>query len=358
MGRKQMSMKEILAAMIETGASDLHLVEGNPPSLIINDDLAFHGSKPLTRYDLNLFLDEIVEDLRRKEKLFARKELDFAYELEGKARFRIHAYFQRSSVAYSVRMIPLDVPGLERLRLPGELRELAKKRSGLIFVVGPAKSGKSTTAAAMVNIINEECSTHITTIEDPIEYVYKQKKCVISQREVNEDTLSVANALRHILRQSPGVVVVDVPGDKESVKMVLEAAENGHLVICTLRAWNVVQSISKLVDYFPEGEKKRVRTQISHTLKALISQRLLRRKDGRGFVAACEVLRMNDTMRELIREDQWNKILGVMDDLRRDGMLTLNDQFAALYKEGLVDLQEIADNGPGIQGFAEMIMLQ
>jgi twitching motility protein PilT len=353
-----MTMREILTAMIEKDASDLHLIEGNPPSLIINGKLSFHGARSLTRNDLTLFLDEVMEDDRRKEKFYAQKELDFAYELEGKARFRIHAYFQRNSIAYSVRMIPLTIPTLERLRLPEDLRELTKNKSGLILVVGPAKSGKSTTVAAMVNIINEESSTHIITIEDPIEYVYRQKKCVISQREVNEDALSVADALRHILRQSPGVVVVDGIEDKESAKMVLEAAETGHLVLCTLRAWNVVQSINKLVDYFSEGEKNRVRTQISHTLRALVSQRLLRRKDGRGLVCACEVLPVNDTIRKLIREDQWSQFLLVMDDLRKEGMVTLNDRFVSLYKDGLVDLQEIADNGPGRQGYAESILLQ
>lgn len=353
-----MNMKEILTAMIEREASDLHLIQGNLPAFVVNGNLVFHGTGSLTRNDLDLFLDEVAEDDHRKEKLYARKELDFAYELEGKARFRIHAYFQRNSVAYSVRMIPLDALSLENLRLPEELRELALTKSGLIFVAGPAKSGKSTTVAAMVNIINEEASTHITTIEDPIEYIYQQKKSIIAQREVNEDTLSVADALRHIVRQSPGVVVVDGPSDKESVKMVLEAAEAGHLVICTLRGWNVVQSISKLVDHFSEGEKKRVRTQISHTLKAMVSQRLLRRKDGNGFVPACEILPTNDAMKELIREDQWNKILGVTDDLRKEGMPSLNDQFAALYKDGLVDLEEIANNGPGVQGYVEMILLQ
>jgi twitching motility protein PilT len=352
-----MNIREILASMVEKEATDLHLVEGNPPCIIAKGKLDFYGTKTLGRDDLRSFLDELLEDDQRKQRFQTQKELDFAYELPGEARFRVHAYFQRNSIAYSIRMIPLKVASLTWLRLPGEVRDLAKKRSGLVLIVGPARSGKSTTAAAMIDIINQETATHIITIEDPIEYVHKQKRCVISQREVKEDALSVPDALRHILRESPGVVVVDGIDDKESMRMVLEAAETGHLVLCTLRAWNVAQSINKLVDLFAEGEKKRARTQISHTLKAVISQRLLSRKDGHGFACACEVLPVTDGMRTIIREDRWTDIAGVMDDLRRHGFRTLNDQFAALYQEGLVELQEIEDNGPGVPGFTESIVL-
>jgi twitching motility protein PilT len=353
-----MNVKDILNTMIEKNASDLHLVEGNPPSFIINGNLSFHDNRPMTRNDLKNFLDEVVEDVNRKEKFFSEKELDFAYELEGKARFRVNAYFQRNSVAFTIRMIPLKIPTLESLHLPDNLREFTKKRSGLVLVIGPAKSGKSTTVAAMVNIINEEISTHIVTIEDPIEYVYKPKKCVVSQREVKEDTLSFADALHHILRQSPGVIVVDGIRDKESVKLLLEAVETGHLVFCTLRTWNIVQSINKLIDYFTESEKKQVRMQISHTLKGIISQRLMKRTDRHGFICACEVMQTNQTIQNLIREDKLNQIFSVMDDLRKEGMVTLNDCFLALYKQGLVDLQEILEHSPGKQGYLETFLLQ
>jgi twitching motility protein PilT len=356
-GDESMYLRDILLAMIEERASDLHLIEGNPPSFIINGELAFHGNRPLTRSHLKLFLDEVMEDEGRKEAFRVQKETDFAYELEGKARFRIHAYFQRNSIAYAIRMIPLSVPAMAELGLPEELKDLTRKRSGLILVVGPAKSGKSTTVAAMVNMINEETSTHIVTIENPIEYVYRQKKCIISQREVKEDALSVPDALRHILRQSPGVVVVDGVEDKESVRMILETAETGNLVICTLRAWNAAQSINRLLDHFPEGERKRVRTQISHTLIGLVTQRLLRRKSGKGYVCACEVLPVNDTMRGLIRDDQWNRIPEITEGLRKEGVVTMNDRFSALLKQGLVDIQEITDHGPGRSDFAESILL-
>lgn len=353
-----MNVKDILNTMIEKNASDLHLVEGNPPSFIINGVLSFYENRPLTRNDLKLFLDEVVEDNSRRQKFFTEKELDFAYELEGKARFRVNAYFQRNSVAFTIRMIPLNIPTLEALHLPDSLREFTKKRSGLVLVIGPAKSGKSTTVASMVNIINEEIPTHIVTIEDPIEYVYKQKKCVVSQREVKEDTLSFTDALRHILRQSPGVIVVDGIRDKESIKMLLETAETGHLVFCTLRTWNVVQSINKMIDYFTESEKKQVRIQISHTLRGIISQRLMRRTDGHGFICACEVMQINQTVQNLIREDKLNQIYSVMEELRKEGMITLNDCFLALYKKNLVDLQEILENSPGKQGYLETFLLQ
>lgn len=353
-----MNVKEVLNAMIEKSASDLHLIEGNPPSFIINGTLSFFDYKPLTRNELKGFLDEVTEDEARKQQFMAEKELDFAYELEGKARFRINAYFQRNSIAFSVRMIPLKIPTLEELQLPEDLKECARLRNGLVLVIGPAKSGKSTSVASMVNLINEERFLHIVTIEDPIEYVYKPKKCIISQREVKEDTNSIADALKHILRQTPGVVVVDGVKDKESVKMILEAAETGYLVFCTLRSWNVVQSINKLADFFSEGERKLVRTQLSHTLKAVVSQRLLKRADKHGFVCACETLKVNNMIQNLIREDKLNQIPMAMEDLRKEGMVTMNEVFLSLYKKGLVDIQEIIDHTSGRPGYLETLLLQ
>ena len=353
-----MNLKDILNTMIDKNASDLHLVVGNQPCFVINGKLSYYDDRLLTRNDLKSFLDEVIDDEERKQKFLSQKELDFAYELEGKARFRVNAYFQRNSIAFAIRMVPLNIRSLETLRLPEELKEFTTKRSGLVLVIGPAKSGKSTTVAAMVNRINETLPLHIMTIEDPIEYVYKPKRSVVSQREVKEDTHSFTDALQHILRQSPGVIVVDGIKDKESVKMILEAAETGHLVFCTLQTWNATQSVNKLLDFFSESEKKQVRIQISHTLKAIISQRLLRRKDGNGFVCACEVLKVNQTVRNLIREDEQNQMLSVMEDLRKEGMVTLNDQFLALYKQGLVDLSEIEEFLPEKQGYLDTFLLQ
>jgi twitching motility protein PilT len=353
-----MNVKEVLGAMVEQNASDLHLIEGNPPSFVIDGGLSFFDYKPLTRNDLKSFLDEVVEDTHRKQKFFTEKELDFAYELEGKARFRVNAYFQRNSIAFSIRMIPLKIPSMEDLQLPEELREFTKMRSGLTLVIGPAKSGKSTTVAAMVDSINQERLLHVVTVEDPIEYVYKPKKCIISQREVREDTNSVADALKHVLRQTPGVVVVDGLRDKDSVKMILEAAETGHLVFCTLRAWNVVQSINKLVDFFSESEKKQVRVQISHTLRGVISQRLLKKADKHGYVCACEVLKVNNVIQNLVREDKLNQIPMAMEELRKEGMATMNEVFLSLYKKGVVDIQEIIDHSSGRPGYVETFLLQ
>ena len=353
-----MNLKDILNTMIDKNASDLHLVVGNQPCFVTNGKLSNYDDRLLTRNDLKSFLDEVMEDEERKQKFLSQKELDFAYELEGKARFRVNAYFQRNSIAFAIRMVPLNIRSLETLRLPEELKEFTTKRSGLVLVIGPAKSGKSTTVAAMVNRINETLPLHIVTIEDPIEYVYRPKKSVISQREVKEDTHSFTDALQHILRQSPSIIVVDGVKDKESVKMILEAAETGHLVFCTLQTWNAIQSVNKLLDYFSESEKKQVRIQISHTLKAIISQRLLRRKDGNGFACACEVLKVNQTVRDLIREDEQNQMLTVMEDLRKEGMVTLNDRFLALYKQGLVDLTEIEEFLPEKQGYLDTFLLQ
>jgi twitching motility protein PilT len=353
-----MNVKDVLNAMIDRNASDLHLIEGNPPSFIINGSLSFFDDKPLTRKDLKSFFDEVVEDGGKRQKFLSEKELDFAYELEAKARFRVNAYLQRNSVAFSIRMIPLEIPGMEELGLPEGVKEFTRLRSGLVLVIGPAKSGKSTSVASMVNLINQERPLNVVTIEDPIEYVYKPQKCIISQREVREDTNSVSDALKHILRQTPGAVVVDGVKEKDSVKMVLEAAETGYLVFCTLRSWNVVQSINKLADFFPESERKQVRNQVSHSLKGVISQRLLKRADRNGFICACEILKVNSLIQNLIREDKLNQIPMAMEDLRKEGMLTMNEVFLSLYKKGLVDIQEIIDHSSGKPGYMESLLLQ
>ncbi len=353
-----MDVNVVLNTMVEKNASDLHLIEANPPSFVVDGSLSYYDNKVLTRNDLGEFLDEVIEDAQRKQKFFAEKELDFAYELEGRARFRINAYFQRNSVAFSIRMIPLVIPSMEELHLPDDLKEFAKMKSGLILVIGPAKSGKSTTIAAMVDWINQQRPLHVVTIEDPIEYVYKPKKCIISQREVKEDTNSVADALKHVLRQPPGIVVVDGVRDKDSVKMILEAAETGHLVFCTLRAWNIIQSINKMIDFFKESEKRQARIRISHTLQGVISQRLLRRADCNGFVCACEIMKVNNVIQGLIKEDKLNQIPVTMEDLRKEGMVTMNEVFLSLYKEGVVDIEEIMNHSSGRPGYVETFLFR
>lgn len=353
-----MDVKNVLNTMIDKNASDLHLIQDNPPYFIINGALTFFDDKALTRSDLMGFFDEVVEDSDKKRKFLSEKELDFAYELEAKARFRVIAYFQRNSVAFSIRMVPLKIPSLEELGLPEALKEFTRLRSGLILVIGPAKSGKSTSVASMVNLINKERPLHVVTIEDPIEYVYKPEKCIISQREVQEDINSVADALNHILRQTPGIVVVDGVKDKESIRMILEAAETGCLVFCTLRAWNVVQSVNKLADFFLESERRQARIQISHTLKGVVSQRLLRRADKKGFICACELLKVNVAIQNLIKEDKLNQIPMAMADLRKEGMATMDDIFLSLHKRGLVDIEEIINHSSGKPGYVESLLLQ
>ena len=353
-----MDIRDILTAVVEKNASDLILLEGNPPSFIVNGTLYFLDQKPLTKNDLKIILDEIVDDNQKKQKFFNDKELNFAYELEGKARFRVNAYFQKNSIAFSIRIIPLTIPKLEDLNLPDVIKEFTKRQSGLILIIGPSKSGKSSTVAAMVDLINEDRALHIVTIEDPIEYMYKSKKCIISQREVNEDTNSFADALRHVLRQNSSVIVVDGLRDKESGKMILEAAETGHLVLCTLHTWNIVQSINKFVDLFPESEKKQIRIQIAQTLKGVISQRLLRRTDGKGLICACEVTKIDHTLENFIRDDKLHQLGVVMSDLRKEGMITMNEVFTSLYKKGLVDVEEIVEQTSGKQGFLETFNLR
>ena len=321
---------DLLDQMVEKNASDLHLIRGIPPSIRVDGELSYLGRETLTGDDLRGHLDEIVPDSSRRERFLQEKELDFAYELRGKARFRINAYFQRDSIAFSIRYLSSTIPQLEELNLPEVLKELVRRPNGLVLVTGPTGSGKSTTLAAMIDRVNELRSLHIVTVEDPIEYVYKPKKSVISQREVGADTHSFAAALKHVLRQDPDVILIGEMRDLETVQAAITAAETGHLVFSTLHTTSASQTIDRIIDVFPPYQQAQVRSQLASTLQAVISQRLLKRADIPGRVPVTEVLVANAAVRNLIREGKTYQIYSVIELGRDLGMHTMEQRLNEL----------------------------
>ena len=263
------------------------------------------------------------------------RELDFSYE-HGKYRFRGNAFWQRGHIAVALRIIPSEVPHLGNLGLPKVIFELARKPRGMLLVTGPAGVGKSTTLAAIVDLINNERKCHIITIEDPIEYVHKDKKSIVSQRELGIDTQSFANALKYALRQDPDVILVGEMRDMETIGLALTAAETGHLVLATLHTLDAAQTANRIIDVFPSQQQQQVRAQLAGSLQGIFSQQLLPRQDGRGLVAACEVLINTSAVGTLIRDGKTHQLLNAMQTGKTYGMQIMDEALKDLYQEGLI----------------------
>jgi len=331
-----LNIHELLQVMIAKGASDMHLIEGIPPSLRVNGDLSFLDREPLIKTVLRDFLDQIVDDPVKKQRFRDEKELDFAYDWKGKGRFRVNVYFQKGSIAFSIRLIPEKVPKLEDLNLPGILKDLTRKPNGLVLVTGPTGCGKSTTLAAMVDLINHEQSLHIVTIEDPIEYVYTPARSVVSQREVGDDTLSFATALRHVLRQDPDVILVGEMRDLETMQTAITAAETGHLVFSTLHTTNAAQTVDRIIDVFPPHQQPQIRSQLAVTLQAVISQKLYKKADGKGRVPNTEILIATPAVRNMIREGKTYQINSAIEMGQEYGMQTMEQHFHELLSKRMI----------------------
>ncbi len=333
-----MSIVDLLEETVKLKASDLHLLEGLPPTVRIDGDLFPLGSVSISKSDLIGFLDEIVPE-EKKRRFLREKELDFGYEFKGRARFRINIYVQRGSLAFAVRHIPYEIPKLEDLNLPLILRDLTRKPNGLILVTGPTGSGKSTTLASMIDLINEERSLHIVTIEDPIEYVYRPKKSIISQREVGEDTNSFQMALKHVLRQDPDVILIGEMRDLETMQAAITAAETGHLVFSTLHTTSAPQTVDRIIDVFPPYQQPQIRSQLSITLEAVITQRLIK-KVGGGRIPACEILIATPAVRNLIREGKTYQLYSSIELGKEHGMQTMEESLNDLLKKRLITREE------------------
>ena len=339
-GGLTVNLQQLLKAMVEQGASDLHITTGTPPQLRIDGVLVPLRVNPLSPVDTKQLCYSVLTDTQKLH-FEEERELDFSFGVRGLARFRANLFMQRGAVGGAFRTVPFKISSFAELGLPPVIEELCNKPRGLVLVTGPTGSGKSTSLAAMIDKINSERHEHIITVEDPIEYLHPHKKCLINQREVGSDTESFKKALKYILRQDPDVVLVGEMRDLETIEAALVTAETGHLCFATLHTNSAVQTINRIIDVFPPNQQSQVRAQLSFVLEGIICQALLPRATGQGRIPALEVMVPNAAIRNLIREDKIHQIYSIMQiGQGKSGMQTLNQSLASLYLRRLVTLEE------------------
>ncbi len=340
------SLQQLLKVMVENGASDLHITVNSPPQYRINGSLVPLKLPPLTHIETQRLAYSILNDAQ-KHKFEEEKELDLSFTIKGLSRFRANIYNQRGTIAAAFRLIPTTIKSFEELGLPDILSELAARPRGLVLVTGPTGSGKSTTLAAMIDKINRETSSHILTLEDPIEFVHSHKMSIINQREIGSDTFSYDKALKYILRQDPDVVLIGEIRDRETIEAALEISETGHLCLATLHTNSAVQTITRVVDMFPADRHDQIRSQLSFVLEGIVTQLLMPKEDGNGRIVATEVLIPNTGIRHQIRENKMSQVYSSMQTGQNiSGMITLNQTLYNLYKNKLVSLDEILNKSP------------
>jgi twitching motility protein PilT len=323
-------VQELLTHVLTMDASDLHLTVGAKPTVRMHGDL-----KPLEQYDI-LEPDQVrrmvyaILTQRQRERLEQDLELDMSYSLPGRARFRVNVYFQRDAVGAAFRFIPFTIRTVEDLGLPPQVSDFARLPRGLVLVTGPTGSGKSTTLAALIDVVNTEREVHIMTIEDPIEYLHRHKLALVNQREVGADTHGFAEALKHVLRQDPDVILVGEMRDLETISTAITAAETGHLVFATLHTQDAPQTIDRVIDAFPPHQQQQIRVQLSTTLQGVVTQQLLQTWDGQGRVVAAEVMVTTPAIRNLIREAKVHQIYSSMQAGGQFGMRVMDQALAYL----------------------------
>ena len=341
-----MEINKLLEYSIESGASDLHLSVGSIPMVRINGTMKPLNMEPLSKDQMDSIIPQVMDEEQIK-KFNDRKEIDFSAKLERKGRFRVNFFLQIKGAAGVFRTIPEVVKNFDELGTPPVLQTLSLLDRGLVLLTGPTGSGKSTTLAAMVDHININRKCHIITIEDPVEYFHHTKESLINQRELGVNTNSFANAMRSALREDPDVILVGEMRDLETISLALTAAETGHLVLSTLHTSSAVKTIDRIIDIFPSGQKGQIRSMLSESLEAVIAQKLLPTKDGKGRAPACEVMIANTAVRNLIREDRIYQIPSIIQSGGVEGMQSLDQDLQRLLSQGKIErklAQGIADN--------------
>ncbi|MEI6845551.1 MAG: type IV pilus twitching motility protein PilT [Candidatus Firestonebacteria bacterium] len=330
-----MNINELLKDMVEKNASDLHIKAGSVPTYRINGAYVDSGFPVLTSQAVRELINNMTDNVSR-QKFDEERELDFAYAVEGLARFRVNVYLQTGNLASVIRVIPLRVMTIDELGLPQILKKVSEKTRGLVLVTGPTGSGKSTTIAAMIDYINSTRRCHIVTIEDPVEFMHADKKAKVDQREVGRDTLSFNNALKRVLRQDPNVILIGEIRDLETIATAITAAETGHLVFATLHTGSVAQTIDRIVDVFPPDQQQQIRSQLSLTLEAIICQVLIPKADNKGRAVALEIMLANHAIRNMIRENELAQIPSSMLTGKAEGMQILDNELKELVNAGTI----------------------
>lgn len=335
----QQKLNELLLATAKQNASDLHLAVGRRPTIRVDSILIpFAQEAILTKEEAEGLVLALLSD-EQKKILLEKKQVDFSFNYEDKARFRVNAYFQRGFLAAALRLIPAQIRTLEELNMPPLLHDFIKLNQGFILIVGPAGHGKSTTLAALLNEVNHKRNDHIISIEDPIEYIFSQDRCIISQREVGMDTLSFNDALRAVLRQDPDVIMVGEMRDPETIATAMTAAETGHLVFSTLHTNSASQTIDRIIDSFPPDQQGQIVSQLASTLVGIVSERLIPRVGG-GRIPATEIMLVNPAVRNLIREKKIYQIDLVIETNVQEGMMSLNRSLVNLVKRKEISLEQ------------------
>jgi twitching motility protein PilT len=335
----EVSVQMLLEQVLLREASDLHLTAGAAPTVRVHGDL-----RPMDEYGrqdpetLRRLIYGILTQ-RARERLEQDLELDTSYSLPGKARFRVNVYFQRDAIGAAFRLIPFNIRTLDELGLPSQVADFAGLQRGLVVVTGPTGSGKSTTLAALVDVVNSQRDVHIMTVEDPIEYLHRHKRAIVNQREVGADTLSFAQALKHVLRQDPDVILVGEMRDLETISTAITAAETGHLVFATLHTQDAPQTIDRMIDAFPPHQQQQIRVQLSTTLQGVITQQLVQTWDAKARAVAAEILVATPAIRNLIREAKVHQIYSAMQAGARYGMRTMDQSLAYLVTGGRISME-------------------
>jgi twitching motility protein PilT len=338
---------DVLLEVLRLKASDLHLTAGSPPMVRQKGRLGALDYPVLTPQQTREIIYSILTNDQRK-KLENEWQIDFAYSIPGQGRFRVNAYFQRASLGAAFRLIPNEMPALDDLGLPPVLREFTKKPRGFVLVTGPTGSGKSTTLAAMLDVINKERHEHIMTIEDPIEFLHRHQNCIVNQRELGSDAQSFALGLKAALRQDPDVILVGEMRDLETIATALTAAETGHLVFATLHTQDTAQTVDRIVDVFPPAQQHQVRVQLSVSLQGIVTQQLLPTADGQSRVCATEILVPTPAVRNLIREGKTHQIYSALQTGGQFGMQTMDAALADLVRQQKItrELAEARSSSP------------
>ena len=329
---------DVLRMAIEKKASDIHLTVGLPPMIRLDGEIMPLPFHPMTPKDSRRLVYDTLSN-EQLERFETKHELDFGYSVKDLARFRFNVYMQRGSVAGALRVIPTKIPAFETLGLPHVVREMSKRTSGLILVTGPTGSGKTTTIASMIDDLNENLAAHILTIEDPVEYIHRHKRCMVNQRELHHDTYTLHDALRAVLREDPDIILVGELRDLETIEAALTLAETGHLVFGTLHTRNAPASVDRIVDVFPSDQQDQIRVLLGNTLEGIVAQQLLPKLGG-GRVASIEVMLGSSAVKNLIREGKTHQMYSVIEMSGASGMQTMDRSLSDLYRAGIVSFDE------------------